>query len=319
MQRNRAHKWLRHLVAEHTLSINDLILPLFIVEETRRVRESPVQGINYCSIEELLFVVEKALCLGIGMVALFPVIKGDLKSLNAEEAYNPDNLICRAIRKLRKNFKDEIGICVDVALDPYTTHGHDGVLRGTRIDNDQTIDILCRQALVQAAAQCDVIAPSDMMDGRIGIIRRALDNSNFHNIAILSYAVKYASSFYQPFRKIMDTATNNLDKSTYQMDYHNSREAMREITLDIDEGADMIMIKPALPYLDIIHQAKQNFTIPIFAYQVSGEYAMLKTGAQNNLLNYQDVLYETLIAIKRAGAQAIFTYAALEIAALLRK
>jgi porphobilinogen synthase len=253
--------------------------------------------------------------LGIPALMLFPVIDQKLKSANGKEALNEKNLICRAIAAI-KNAVPEIGVIADVALDPYTIHGHDGILENGKIANDATIEILCGQALVQAAAGCDIIAPSDMMDGRIGVIRDALDDQGFADVGLMSYAAKYASNFYGPFRHAVGSASNlkTSDKKTYQMDFRNSAEAMREIALDVSEGADMIIIKPGMPYLDVVKEASQNFKLPIISYQVSGEYAMLKLAAEKNLLDFDAAFFESLIAFKRAGAYAVITYGAIEAA-----
>nr|CAH7715896.1 unnamed protein product [Callosobruchus chinensis] len=310
LRRRRSGKWIRNLTSEITLSVNDLIFPLFVHDGEETIE--PISGlpdIKCYSIDGLISIVQKAKDSGINAVAIFPVVDSKLKSEKAEEAYNPDNLICKAIHAVKSKVLD-IGIIADIALDPYTTHGHDGILKDGKMDveNDETVSILCKQALVLAKAGCDIVAPSDMMDGRIGKIRKTLDDNNFQNVSILSYAVKYCSSFYAPFRQVF------IDKSGYQMDYRNAREAICEIEMDINEGADFIMIKPGMPYLDIIKTASDKFNFPIFAYQVSGEYAMIKAAANNGWLDYNRVIYESLIGFKRAGASAIFTYAALDVA-----
>lgn len=319
LRRKRLNNWLLNLTRENELSVNDLILPLF-VHNGKEVYE-PISGlpnIKCYPIIDLLLVVEKAKNLGINAVALFPVVENSLKNEDACESYNPDNLICSAIRRVKSEFGSDIGIIADIALDPYTTYGHDGVLIDGKIVNDETIPILCKQALVLAAAGCDIVAPSDMMDGRIQAIRTALDNSNFQDVLILSYAVKYCSGFYAPFRQAVGSClfSGSIDKSSYQLDFCNIKEAMREIQMDIDEAADIVMIKPGMPYLDVIKVAANRFDIPIFAYQVSGEYAMLKAASEKGWLEYDKVIYESLLSFKRAGAKSIFTYAALEIAQL---
>lgn len=321
LRRLRQHDWLRRLTEETSLSVNDLVLPLFVTEGKKIQQAVPsMPGIYRYSIDLLVNKVKTAADAAIPAIALFPVIDRKLKNEKAEESYNPDNLICRTIKAIKKEVPD-IGIICDVALDPYTSHGHDGLVRNGYVANDETIKVLCKQALVQAQAGCDIIAPSDMMDGRIGAIRDYLDKSGFENVCIISYAVKYASAFYGPFRDAVGSAQNlkGADKKTYQMNPANSGEALREVAMDIDEGADIVMIKPALPYLDIIQKVSTNFNIPVFAYQVSGEYAMLKAAASNGWLEEEKAILESLFSIKRAGAKSIFTYAALEIAALLKK
>ncbi|MDR2046249.1 MAG: porphobilinogen synthase [Rickettsiales bacterium] len=318
LRRRRSSKWVRNLTSENSLSVNDLVLPLFV--HNREETTEPISGlpgVKCYSIDGLVSIVKEAKDLGINAVAIFPVVDSKLKSENAEGAYNSDNLICKAIRAVKLKVP-EIGIIADVALDPYTIHGHDGILKDNQMDveNDETISVLCKQTLALAKAGCDIVAPSDMMDGRIGRIRKSLDDNNFQDVLILSYAVKYCSSFYAPFRQVVGSCglSHSIDKSGYQMDYKNAHEAMCEIEMDINEGADFIMIKPGMPYLDIIKTASDKFNFPIFAYQVSGEYAMIKAAANNGWLDYDKVIYESLIGFKRAGASAIFTYAALDIA-----
>jgi len=257
---------------------------------------------------------------GIPAVALFPVVPPEKKSEDAKEAYNANNLVSKALSAIKENFSD-IGVICDVALDPYTSHGQDGLVTGGKILNDETVDILCRQAVCLAEAGADIVAPSDMMDGRVRAVRQALDNKKFNDVKILSYAAKYASCFYGPFRDAVGSAANlgKADKKTYQMDPANSDEALREVQLDIAEGADMIMVKPGMPYLDIIRRVRDNFNIPILAYQVSGEYAMLKAASQNGWLDEKAAMYESIVAFKRAGASCVFTYAAIEIADNLSK
>jgi porphobilinogen synthase len=317
----RRYDWSRRLVAESRLTVDDLIWPLFVHESTKR-RESvaSMPGVERLSIDLLVDAVAGAVELGIPAVAVFPVVDAATKTAQAEEAFNPENLICRAVRALKQAHGNAIGVICDVALDPYTSHGHDGLLRDGYIVNDETVDVLCRQAVVQAAAGCDVIAPSDMMDGRVGMIRRALDDAGFEHVLILAYAAKYASAFYGPFRDAVGSAPNlgGGDKRTYQMAPANSDEAIREVALDIAEGADMVMVKPGLPYLDIVRQVKDTFAVPTFAYQVSGEYAMLCAATQNGWLDRDKAVLESLLAFKRAGADGILTYFAPEAARLLR-
>ena len=319
MRRNRKSDWIRRLVSEHNLSTNDLILPLFVREGTKKKEpiKSMLNVFRY-SIDELSKVVEKACKLKIPLIALFPYTESLKKDQFGSEAFNPDNLICRSLRTLKKRFKNDIGIMCDVALDPYTTHGHDGIFRNNEIENDETIESLIKQSLLQAEMKCDVIAPSDMMDGRIGQIRSALDKKGYKNIQIVSYAVKYASNFYGPFREAVGSKKKlKGDKKTYQMDFKNSLEALREVALDIKEGADIVMVKPGMPYLDIIKNIKDNFKIPIFSYQVSGEYSLIQNGIKNKIIN-KDAVMESLMSLKRAGSNAIVTYFALEIADQLK-
>jgi len=320
LRRNRQHPWLRELVAETTISAKDLVLPLFVIEGDN-IREPvlTMPGVERLSIDQLVIDVKRAERAGILAVILFPVINSSIKSELAEESYNHNNLICRAIKELKKHIS--IGIFADVALDPYTTHGHDGLVIDGYVHNDKSIEVLCKQAIALAQAGCDFVAPSDMMDGRVESIRTALDSKNFQNVGILAYSAKYASSFYGPFREAVNSGESlgKSDKFTYQMDTRNAEEAMREIELDIKEGADMIMIKPALAYLDIIRMANDRFKLPIVAYQVSGEYAMLKLAAANGLIDFDKAMMESLIAIKRAGAQIILTYAAMNVVEKLCK
>ncbi|MDA1197729.1 MAG: porphobilinogen synthase [Proteobacteria bacterium] len=319
MRRNRKTDWIRRLVSEHNLSTNDLILPLFVKEGIKK-KESidSMPNVFRYSIDELARVVEKACKLKIPLIALFPYTERKKKDSQGKEALNKNNLICKALRNLKKEFKNDIGIMCDVALDPYTSHGHDGVLKNGIIDNDLTIEILIKQSLLQAEMKCDIIAPSDMMDGRIGKIRNALDKKGFKDTQIVSYAVKYASHFYGPFREAVGSKKNlKGDKKTYQMDFRNSSEALREVALDIKEGADIVMVKPGLPYLDIIRSIKDNFKIPIFSYQVSGEYSLIKNGIIKGIINKEAIL-ESLISLKRAGSNAIVSYFSLEIADQLK-
>jgi porphobilinogen synthase len=276
-------------------------------------------GVERFSIDLLTLAVKEARDLGIPAIALFPATPANLKTQDGEEAFNPENLVCRTIRAIKSAVPD-IGIICDVALDPYTSHGQDGLVRNGVVVNDETVEVLCKQSVVQARAGCDVIAPSDMMDGRVGAIRKALDNAGFSHVAILSYAAKYASAFYGPFRDAVGSANNlgKSDKKTYQMDPSNSSEALREVALDIAEGADMVMVKPGMPYLDVVARVKDTFKVPTFAYQVSGEYAMLCAAAANGWLDREKVILESLLSFKRAGADGVLTYFALEAAKLLK-
>ena len=318
LRRVRNSPWIRRLVSENELSINDLILPIFIRDGKNKVESiKSMPGVYRYSVDKLNLIMNKAKKYKIPMVAIFPFTQKNKKNKLGTEALNKNNLICKSLKFIKRRYSG-IGVMCDVALDPYTSHGHDGLLINKKIDNDKTIKILVKQALLQAEMGCDVIAPSDMMDGRVGAIRKALDKRNFKNVSILSYAAKYASSFYGPFREAVGSKKNlKSDKKTYQMDFRNSNEAFREISLDIKEGADMVMVKPGLPYLDIIKSIKDNFKIPVFAYQVSGEYSLIKNGIKNKLINDEAIL-ESLIAFKRAGASAIVTYFALEIARKIR-
>ena len=319
MRRNRKADWIRRLVSEHNLSSSDLILPLFVKDGDKKkesIRTMP--GIYRYSIKDLLKVVERACKLKIPLVALFPYVSVDKKNENGTEATNENNLICRAVKTLKKEFKNDIGIMCDVALDPYTNHGHDGILKNKKVDNDLTIEILIQQSILQAEMGCDIVAPSDMMDGRIGKIRKALDKRNLSETHIVSYAVKYSSNFYGPFRDAVGSKGSlRGDKKTYQMDFKNSTEALREVALDIKEGADIIMIKPGMPYLDIIKTVKDNFKIPIFSYQVSGEFSLIKNGISKGIIS-QDAVIESLVSLKRAGSNAIVSYFSLEVANQLK-
>ena len=316
LRRNRQFPWSRNLISETHLSVNDLILPLFVTEG-KKITENidSLPSIKRYSIDTILKKIEEVMNAKIPAIAIFPYIEKKLKTFDGKEALNKNNLVCRAIKEIKKNFPN-IGLICDVALDPYTTHGHDGILKNNYIANDETIEVLSQQAIIQAEAGADIIAPSDMMDGRIGIIRDRLDNEGFSNTIILSYAAKFASNFYGPFRDAVGSskALGKTDKKTYQMSFKNSEEAIREVSMDINEGADIIMIKPALPYLDVINKIKRKFNIPIFAYQVSGEFSILKFGEKEKTINYEECLYESLIAIKRSGASAIFCYGAIDIA-----
>ena len=319
LRRNRKFEWTRRLIQESNLSTSDLILPIFLIDgknKNQSIKSMP--GVYRYTIDRLGKVVDRALSQKIPMVALFPYTNSKLKNNNGSEALNEDNLVCRAIRFIKKRYKNKIGIMCDVALDPYTSHGHDGLIKSNYVLNDETVEILIKQSLLQAQMGCDVIAPSDMMDGRVGRIRKNLDKNGYHLVQILSYAVKYASNFYGPFRDAV--GSKNLlknDKKNYQMDYRNKLEALREVALDIKEGADIVMIKPGMPYLDLISLVKENFKIPVFAYQVSGEYALISNGIRRGLINKNAIL-ESLISFKRAGANAIVTYYADQISKLLK-
>ncbi len=320
MRRNRRDDWNRRLVAENRLSVDDLIWPVFVHDgpgDKAEIGNFP--GVHRLSISRLVDEAGHAAELGIPLVAVFPVIPAERKTGEAEEAWNPDNIVCRAVRAV-KDAHPGLGIMCDVALDPFTDHGHDGLLRDGYIVNDETLAVLCRQALVQAEAGCDVIAPSDMMDGRVGAIRGALDGAGLERTRILAYAAKYASALYGPFRDAVGSAPNlgGGDKKTYQMDPANSDEALREVALDINEGADMVMVKPGMFYLDIVRRVKDAFGMPTFAYQVSGEYAMLKAAAAAGWVDDSRIFSESLLAFKRAGADGILTYAAVEIAERLK-
>ena len=309
LRRNRKTDWSRRLTQENTLSVNDLVLPIFLVDgKNKKQSIKTMPDVFRYSIDRLPEIIDKAVSKKLPMIALFPNTKSKLKNEIGSEALNENNLVCKALRLVKKKYKNKIGIMCDVALDPYTSHGHDGLLKSDKILNDETVEVLVKQSLLQAEMGCDVISPSDMMDGRIGKIRKALDKKNFKQVQILSYAVKYASSFYGPFRDAV--GSKNIlkgDKKTYQMDCSNSLEALREVSLDIKEGADMVMVKPGLPYLDIIKLVKDNFKIPVLAYQVSGEYALIYNAITKKIVNKQTIL-ETLMCFKRAGANAIITY-----------
>ena len=319
MRRNRHSDWSRRLIAENRLSANDLIWPLFVIEGTnQRQSVASLPGVERLSVDLIAEAAEEATRLGIPVIALFPNTSDELRDADAREALNTDNLVCQAVRAIKDRVPD-IGIMCDVALDPYTSHGHDGILSGDEILNDETIEILVAQALVLVDAGCDIIGPSDMMDGRIGALRQALETNGHKHTQIMAYAAKYASAFYGPFRDAVGSnATLKGDKSTYQMDYANSDEAMREVQLDLNEGADMVMVKPGMPYLDIVRRVKQEFSVPTFAYQVSGEYAMLMAAAQNGWLDETRVIIESLMAFKRAGADGILTYFAPRVAKMMK-
>ena len=309
LRRNRKESWTRKLIQENTLSSNDFILPVFLTEGSNKKQQiSSMPSVYRYSINRLSQIVDKAIKLGIPMIALFPKTQNSKKDELGTESLNENNLVCKAIQEVKKRYKNQIGIMCDVALDPYTSHGHDGLIKSNTILNDETIEVLINQSLLQAEMGCDVLAPSDMMDGRIGKIRKALDKNKFQNVQILSYAAKYASSFYGPFRDAVGSKGSlKGDKKTYQMDYRNSDEALREVALDIKEGADMVMVKPGMPYLDIIKSIKEKFKLPVFAYQVSGEYSIIETAITKKLIN-KDAVYESLVAFKRAGANAIVSY-----------
>jgi porphobilinogen synthase len=315
LRRLRKFNWSRKLVQENNLSSSDLIYPLFVIEGKNKKKPiKSMPNVYQYSIDNLGSIVNTVIKNKIPMIALFPSTPSNKKDPFGNEALNENNLVCKAIKFIKKRFKNDIGIMCDVALDPYTSHGHDGVLKKNYVLNDETVNILKKQALLQAQMGCDVIAPSDMMDGRIGKIRKHLDKNKYHDVQLLSYAVKYASNFYGPFRDAVGSKkTLKSDKKNYQMDFANSNEAYREVALDIKEGADMVMVKPGMPYLDVIKSIKENFKIPVLAYQVSGEYSLIKNGIKNNLVNKEAIL-ESLMCFKRAGASAIVTYFALEIA-----
>ena len=315
LRRTRKYNWSRKLIQENNLSPNDLIYPIFLIEgKNRKQPIKSMPGVYRYSIDQLGMIINNIIKHKIPMVALFPSTPKNKKDRFGTEALNENNLVCRAIRFIKKRFKNNIGIMSDVALDPYTTHGHDGLLKNNYVINDETLGVLVKQSLLQAQMGCDVIAPSDMMDGRIGKIRKLLDKNKYKDVQILSYAVKYASNFYGPFRDAVGSKKSlKSDKKNYQMDFSNSNEALREVALDIKEGADMVMVKPGMPYLDIIQKVKENFKIPVLAYQVSGEYSLIKNGIKNKLIN-DDAIIESLMCFKRAGASAIVSYFALEIA-----
>jgi len=319
MRRNRRSEWARRMVREHILTNDDLIWPLFIMDgEKARVPVPSMPGVERLSIDQAVREAERAARLSIPCIALFPYTDPSLRDENGSEAINPDNLVCQAIGAIKREVP-EVGILCDVALDPFTSHGHDGLIRDGVILNDETVAVLVRQALIQAEAGCDIIAPSDMMDGRVGAIRKALDTAQFFDVSIMSYAAKYASAFYGPFRDAVGSAKTLIgDKRTYQMDESNSDEALREVALDIEEGADMIMVKPGLPYLDIVWRVKDAFRMPTFAYQVSGEYAMIMAAVQNGWLDGERAMMESLTAFKRAGCDGVLTYFAPRVAEKLR-
>jgi porphobilinogen synthase len=318
LRRVRNSEWIRRLVSENNLSTDDLILPIFLTEGKNKINQiKSMPGINRYSLDKLNLIMDKVSKLKIPMVALFPYTPKNKKNKFGTEALNENNLVCRAITQIKKKYNN-IGIMTDVALDPYTDHGHDGLIVDGKINNDETVKILVKQSILQTQMGSDVIAPSDMMDGRIGAIRKALDKNKFIDTKIISYAVKYASNFYGPFRDAVGSKKNLIgDKKTYQMDFKNSNEALREVAFDIKEGADIIMIKPGMPYLDIIRSVKNSFKIPVFSYQVSGEYSLLVNGIKNNIID-KKTIFESLISLKRAGSNAIVTYFAIEVANQLK-
>jgi porphobilinogen synthase len=318
-RRNRKAEWARRLVRENVLTTDDLIWPMFVVDgQNTRTPVASMPGVDRLTVDQAVRDAERAMKLNIPCIALFPYTEPSLRDENGSEALNPDNLVCQSVRAIKKEFPD-LGVLCDVALDPFTSHGHDGLIEDGKILNDETVAVLVRQALVQAEAGCDVIAPSDMMDGRIGAIREALDNNGFVDVQIMSYAAKYASAFYGPFRDAIGSAkTLTGDKRTYQMDGANSDEALREVELDIAEGADMVMVKPGMPYLDIVRRVKDTFAMPTFVYQVSGEYAMIAAAANNGWIDGDRAMMESLLGFKRAGADGILTYFAAKAAERLK-
>jgi len=320
LRRTRISEWSRLLVAEHHLRADDLIWPIFIHDEKTDVKVDSMPGVKRLGETSLLKAAEEALDLNIPAIALFPSVETDLKDEQGREATNADNLVCRSVAAVKRRFP-ELGVICDVALDPYTSHGQDGLLVDGYVDNDATIEVLMQQAVVQAQAGCDVIAPSDMMDGRVGAIREALDTAGFINTQIMSYAAKYNSAFYGPFRDAVGSASSSSARSggkgTYQMDSANTDEALREVALDIAEGADSVIVKPGMPYLDIVRRVKDEFSVPTFVYQVSGEYAMLHAAAERDWLDLECVMMESLLSFKRAGADGIWTYFAPQAATLL--
>jgi porphobilinogen synthase len=320
LRRNRRSEWARRMTRENQLSTDDLIWPLFITDgDNKRAPIASMPGVERLTIDQAVREATRAARLTIPCLALFPYTDPGLRDETGSEALNPDNLVCRALRAIKKEVPD-LGLLADVALDPFTSHGHDGLLRDGEILNDETVAVLVKQAVVQAEAGCDIIAPSDMMDGRVGAIRKALDAANFIDVSIMAYAAKYASVFYGPFRDAVGSSkTLTGDKRTYQMDFANTDEALREVALDIEEGADMIMIKPGLPYLDIVQRVKDAFAMPTFAYQVSGEYAMIMAASNNGWLDGERAMWETLTAFKRAGADGVLTYFAPRVAEKLIK
>ena len=318
LRRMRKSKWIRNLISENSISNNDLILPIFIRDGKNKVDQiRKMPGVSRYTVDKLPSILNQVKKYRIPMVALFPYTPEIKKDELGSEALNENNLICKSIKLIKKNFP-KIGIMCDVALDPYTSHGHDGIIVKNEVDNDATLEVLIKQALLQAKMGCDVVAPSDMMDGRIQAIRKALDKNNFKNICILSYAVKYASTFYGPFRDAVGSSSKlKNDKKTYQMDFRNSSEAFREVGLDIKEGADMVMVKPGMIYLDVISNIKNNFKVPVLAYQVSGEYSLIKNGIEKKILSKESII-ESIISFKRAGACAIVTYFAIDVAKMIK-
>ncbi|MEK9998610.1 MAG: porphobilinogen synthase [Acidimicrobiaceae bacterium] len=321
MRRNRRHRWTREMVAEQHLTAKDFIWPVFVHGGPEpEVPVPSMPGVVRYSLDAVVDAVGHAVELGIPAIAIFPATDPSKKTPLAEEALNPDNLVCQALRSLKQAFGNDVGLLADVALDPYSSHGQDGIVRDGYVANDETLDVLCRQAVVQAEAGCDIAAPSDMMDGRIGAIRAALDAEGRDDVMIMAYAAKYASAFYGPFRDAVGSSANlgQGDKKTYQMNPANGDEALREVALDLQEGADMVMVKPGMPYLDIVQRVSSTFQVPTFAYQVSGEYSMLAGAADNGWLEREDVVLESLMSFKRAGATGVLTYFAVEAAAALR-
>ena len=319
LRRSRKNDWSRRLVEENNLTANDFILPIFLIEgKNKKQTIKSMPNVYRYTLDKISSLIDKALRQGIPMIALFPYTEKKKKNVLGTEALNENNLVCQALKMIKKKYKNEIGVMCDVALDPYTSHGHDGLLNNNYVLNDETIEVLINQSLLQAQMGCDVLAPSDMMDGRIGEIRKSLDKNGYKMTQILSYAVKYASSFYGPFRDAIGSKGNlKGDKKNYQMDFKNIDEALREVALDIKEGADMVMVKPGLPYLDVISHVKEKFKIPVMAYQVSGEYSLLSNGINKGLI-HKNVILESLIAFKRAGANAIVTYYADRIENILK-
>ena len=308
-RRNRKAEWARRLVRENVLTTDDLIWPMFVVDgNNTRTPVASMPGVDRLTVDQAVRDAERAMKLDIPCIALFPYTEPSLRDEDGSEALNPNNLVCQSVRAIKKEFP-ELGLLCDVALDPFTSHGHDGLIEDGKILNDETVAVLVRQALVQAEAGCDVIAPSDMMDGRVGAIREALDDAGFLDVQIMSYAAKYASAFYGPFRDAIGSAKTLIgDKRTYQMDSANSDEALREVELDIAEGADMVMVKPGMPYLDVVRRVKDTFSMPTFVYQVSGEYAMIAAAANNGWIDGDRAMMESLLGFKRAGADGILTY-----------
>ena len=319
-RRLRKAEWIRKLVQENKVSLDDLILPIFLTYDTKSSLVNEMPNIYRYSVNDAVYIANKAYEVGIKAIALFPEVPHEKKDALGTEALNEENIICRTVREIKRNVNG-IGVICDVALDPYTLSGHDGILSDNNIiDNDKTVDVLCKQALINASAGCDIIAPSDMMDGRVIKIREKLDNAKYIDTLIMSYAAKYASSFYDPFRKAISAESNlgTYKKKSYQMDYSNSNEALKEVALDIKEGTDIILIKPGLPFLDILNNVKTTFKIPTFSFQVSGEYAMIIMGINNGIFNKQEIIMETLSCFKRAGADAILTYFALDAAEIIK-
>jgi porphobilinogen synthase len=319
MRRVRRHDWSRRLVAEARISANDLIWPLFVFDGEGRQAVESLPGVDRLGTDQVCREAARACELGLPAIAVFPATDSGLKTEDAREAVNPENLVCRTVRAVKKEVGDQLGVICDVALDPYSSHGQDGLVRDGDVVNDETVEVLCQQAMVQAEAGCDIIAPSDMMDGRIGAIRRALDGVGSSDVQIMSYAAKYASSFYGPFRDAVGSSSNlgSASKKTYQQSPAQADEALHEVALDLAEGADSVMVKPGMPYLDILHRVKNTFAAPTFVYQVSGEYAMLAAAAQHGWLDRRQTVLESLLAFKRAGADGVLTYFAAEAATWL--